>query len=63
MLDAYIIERIRRERERARAGRESQVPLHIDDLTRDPRDRRERVGPVEGDDARRGSVVIDYTLP
>lgn len=63
MLDAYIIDRIHRERERARPH--DRVPLHIeppriaphgDDPRRDDRrdDRREEE-PQE-----RGSVVIDF---
>jgi hypothetical protein len=59
MLDAYIIDRIRREQERAQREN-AQIPLHIDQPPVDPdeeqrrRERRDRER--EGD----GSVVIDF---
>jgi hypothetical protein len=56
MLDAYIIERIRRERERAR--KEPFLPLHIED-TRRPRPSPEV---TEEHEQKRGSVVIDFQL-
>jgi hypothetical protein len=61
MLDAYIIDRIRRERE----ARESfQLPLHIEipppepPRYRPPEDEREE----EGDDGQRGVVIVDFTI-
>lgn len=59
MLDAYIIEHIRRERERAhREG--AQVPLHIEPPRPTPAPRRhdER----EEENGERGSVVIDFLV-
>lgn len=61
MLDAFIIERIRRERERQRDG--AYAPLHIEPPmppSEPPRPRRE-----DTDDDRtpdRGSVIIDFQL-
>lgn len=62
MLDAYIIDRIRRERERARQ-RDQRVPLHIepprapDDASDDSR------GHVpDEDEPKRGSIVIDFQV-
>lgn len=55
MLDAFIIDRIRREQERARQ-KDARLPLHIEDRPRPP--------PAPEDDRKepdRGSVVIDYT--
>lgn len=55
MLDAFIIDRIRREQERARQ-KDARLPLHIEDRQRPP--------PPPGDDRKepeRGSVIIDYT--
>ncbi len=58
MLDAYIIDRIRREREQEhrRGGR---VPLHIDDRPAPP---RKRDDDTAEDRPERGSVIIDYGL-
>lgn len=57
MLDAYIIERIRRERERSR--KEPFVPLHIEDTRRRPApDERQD----DSQEPKRGSVVIDFQL-
>jgi hypothetical protein len=60
MLDAYIIERIRRERERERNDG-AFVPLHIEP----PREERPPL-PDERDDRpkdeERGSVIIDFSL-
>jgi len=56
MLDAYIIDRIRRERERARRDG-AQLPLHIEP----PRpDRRPAADEKPEDRPERGSVVIDF---
>jgi hypothetical protein len=61
VLDSFIIDRIRRERERARES--AYVPLRIEPppppsrLPDDERDRSERESPAE-----RGSVVIDFQL-
>jgi hypothetical protein len=58
MLDAYIIDRIHRERDRARK-QDVRVPLHID---------RPQPAPDPGkperpdDEGERGSVVIDFAL-
>ena len=55
MLDAYIIDRIRRERERNQ--RESiQIPLPVEGPRPDDRRRPER----EEERPERGSVVIDF---
>jgi hypothetical protein len=57
MLDSYIIDRIRRERERKREqGRRerTQIPLHIPSP---PERRHER---DNNDDPNRGSIVIDF---
>jgi hypothetical protein len=57
LLDAYIIDRIRREEERNK--RENvQIPLHIDPEGHDPDQQRRRKPERERDD--RGSVVIDF---
>lgn len=56
MLDAYIIDRIRRERDRARRDG-AQVPLHIEP----PRpDRRPPVDGEAEEKPERGSVIIDF---
>lgn len=57
MLDAYIIDRIRRERE-AEQQRGAVIPLHIETPEPRPEVRKER--PVEDED--HGSTVIDYKL-
>ena len=57
MLDAYIIERIRRERE-SQKKRGTLVPLHIDVPSQRPREQEE-------EDRRRdeiGSTVVDFQL-
>jgi len=61
MLDAYIIDRIRREREE-QDRRQSRVPLHIEPPPQQPVS-----GPATDDDRperndsdERGSVVIDF---
>ena len=57
MLDAYIIERIRREREE----RESPfIPLRIDVPREPPRD--DGRDEVQRDEEERGSVVIDFSI-
>jgi hypothetical protein len=57
MLDSFIIERIRREREREREG--ARVPLRIEPppppVRRPPEEEPER-------EQERGSVVIDFQL-
>ncbi len=58
MLDAYIIDRIRREREEERRDG-ALVPLHIE-VPRPVDSDREREKRV--DDHERGSVVIDFQL-
>ena len=61
MLDAYIIDRIRRERDQAQR-RSSQVPLYSDptpEVPEEPSEPRQRREPESPD---RGSVVIDFQL-
>ncbi len=59
MLDAYIIDRIRREREQ-RQRRNVQVPLHIDDREHRP-DRDHSESDPSGDPRNeRGSTEIDF---
>lgn len=61
MLDAYIIDRIRRERERAR--HQERAPLHIDSPT--PSGTTRHGPPAEDrdqDNPERGSVVIDFCV-
>jgi hypothetical protein len=61
MLDAYIIDRIRRERERDRARhRDGRVPLHIEPPRVPPQD--EDRPSREGDQPERGSVIIDFQV-
>lgn len=57
MLDAYIIERIRREQEQSRQ-RDVQVPLHIEPPRPPPPALPPREQKEEVDE--RGSVVIDF---
>jgi hypothetical protein len=59
MLDAYIIERIHRERDRARK-QDVRVPLHIDRPPPEMPDPTEPDHPSE--EGERGSVVIDFAL-
>ncbi|MCB9778982.1 MAG: hypothetical protein H6742_10495 [Alphaproteobacteria bacterium] len=59
MLDAFIIEKIRREREQQERER-PRLPMHrpeLDDRTLEPRPERE-------DDAERdgGAVIVDFTI-
>ena len=57
MLDAYIINRIRKERDQ-REDERKQIPLYIDDRpTRKPPQDREQPPGTE-----RGSVIIDLTV-
>ena len=58
MLDAYIIDRIRRERDQSQR-RNSQVPLHIDNSLPEPPPPRPR---PRSEERERGSVVIDFQL-
>lgn len=60
MLDAYIIDRIRREREQ-RQRRNSQVPLYIEQ-PREERGERRQEPHSDDDKSDRGSVVIDFRL-
>ena len=61
MLDAYIIDRIRKEREE-QERRQSRVPLHIEPPPGGgPDDERDRSDGA-GDQGDRGSVVIDFHL-
>lgn len=58
MLDAYIIDRIRREREQERDVR---IPLHIEPPPPpDPRAEDDERGEETDDGGNRGSVVIDF---
>jgi hypothetical protein len=62
MLDAYIVDRMRREKERAKA-RETRVPLSIEPPP--PPDARDLERPAEeseNDRPKRGVVVIDFSL-
>lgn len=61
MLDAYIIDRIRREREQER--KESGIPLRIERQPPPPPDRRDdRTDEVPDSDGDPGGSVIDYRL-
>jgi hypothetical protein len=57
MLDAYIIDRIRTEREPQKDGR---IPLHIHVPTPPPPDDRAKNRDDESSD--RGSEVVDYRM-
>lgn len=57
MLDAYIIDRIRREQERARQ-KDVRVPLHIDHPR--PPSVPPPAEPPREDEPERGSVVVDF---
>lgn len=62
MLDAYIIDKIRREREPREGDR---LPLHIENPFDGPYDqdsRRERPERREDDEPVRGVVIIDFTI-
>lgn len=59
MLDAYIIDRIRKEREEERARRSGYQPLHIE---RAPPVHRPAESDEQPDETDRGEVVIDYRL-
>lgn len=58
MLDAYIIDRIRKERER-REQHDRRIPLHIENHVERPPE-REKERPDDGHD--RGSVIIDFQV-
>jgi hypothetical protein len=59
MLDAYIIDRIRRERRQEQEKRDGAfVPLHIEV----PRDDRPPEDPPDRDDPDRGTTTIDFRL-
>ncbi len=60
MLDAYIIDRIRRERE-AERNRGALVPLHIEAPEERPPDDATDEVPAE-EERDRGSVIIDFGL-
>lgn len=55
MLDAYIIDRIRREEDQRRQ-KDARVPLYIDERPPPPRSRDD-----EKKDPERGSIIIDYS--
>ena len=62
MLDAYIIDKIRRERESRESDR---LPLHIEIPCESPYDRnepRDRRDRREDDEPERGVVIIDFTI-
>ena len=60
MLDAFIIDRIRREQEQRDRHRDGRTPLYIEEGPQSERraPRREEKDTPNGD---RGSVIIDYT--
>jgi hypothetical protein len=60
MLDAYIIDRIRRERQ-AERERGTLVPLRIEQPRRDPPPPAPE-GAQPPDEQERGSIVIDFQL-
>ena len=61
MLDAYIIDRIRKERE-AREQEDRRIPLHIENHVERPPDKPDhRDGDRESPDER-GSVIIDFQV-
>lgn len=59
MLDIFIIDRIRREKERQK--RDNRIPLHIDDRRPNLEDQSERTRPEPRRDER-GSTIIDFKL-
>ena len=61
MLDAYIIERIRREQERARESQRPALRIPAPEPY-DPRDDARPAPPPRDDGERRGSVIIDYRI-
>ena len=62
MLDAYIIERIRQEREREQRDG-AFIPLHIEPPRPEPPRPDSERAPVErDDDIDRGNIVIDFRL-
>ena len=61
MLDAYIIERIRRERERESERDGALVPLRIE-VPEIPEDIQPPAAKRKEEDEDRGSVVIDFNL-
>lgn len=58
MLDAYIIDRIRKEKER-REQHDRRIPLHIENHVERPAEREDRDRHEEGE---RGSVIIDFQV-
>lgn len=58
MLDTYIIDRIRRDDDRANR-RNSRIPLHIDDRRPPPEENPEQERRQRDE---RGSAIIDYKL-
>jgi hypothetical protein len=60
MLDAYIIDRIRREREQARQ-RDGRIPLHIEP-PRAPTEDGPSAPPLDKEKPERGAVIIDFSL-
>lgn len=63
VLDAYIIDRIRRERERVRQ-RDGRIPLHIEPPRAPPEldDRRPASEDVPDGRPDRGTIVVDFHL-
>jgi hypothetical protein len=61
MLDAYIIERIRREQERTRESQRPALRIPAPEPY-DPRDDERPAGRPREDGERRGSVIIDYRI-
>jgi len=60
MLDAYIIDRIRREREHARQ-RDGRIPLHIEP-PRQPSEGSEGTEDQPAEKQERGAVIIDFQV-
>ena len=56
MLDAYIVDRLRRKQEQARQ-KDARIPLYIDERPPPPRPREDE----RKDAPERGSTVIDYS--
>ena len=59
MLDAYIIDRIRREREERDRREGSQIPLYIEDIKHSENHRQPE---KDADRPEKGSVKIDFQV-
>jgi hypothetical protein len=59
MLDVYIIDQIRREREQERRQEGSQIPLYIEDMDRSDMPAKPE---VESERPKRGSLKIDFQV-